>query len=783
MSYDQPKPVFDVPLFPEQDEQGGDDLPTYDDLAAQHGPNSRFGRWRQWIEKRAAERYADVTPEEYQRRRARGWGEGIDNPGHAPHTSSSVERGQALASPETQLNIHNAFSDPTWEQLPPGLQQLHINTDFSTSTLPVSPLGRTSGPSPPAALIPENVFPSHLKLYQFGSRFLPHATAPIRCLLPILNDEILLIGHDGGLSVLDMFPREWADEGLTEKGPADAEAKPIWEGEVVYQMSVLEAESTGQGTPQGVVLALVGPTADSATKEQEGMRTLRMYNLASLVSLGKWAIAQKGHRPLNLRAPFAAGKHQQNKKHGKQGSLTKGLKSLVIDAPIAQPQSPSDSLSEPQASYSALAEQPMYTKPLPPRPSERSDSVGSQSSWDVVDDLPLLWAAHYAPLASAGSRLHNTSVLFYELYQNETQRARGGALLAVATKSNILLYEAPKGERAFHLVKEFYTPLTARSITFVHQSVLEVMSRSSSDAAARPGSSSSQRHTRIVSLNMNAQRYSHQLSLFVVFDKKAGLIRIADSAVSEVDLFEESNGLTQLLTASNVGSPTINRKSRASWDGRAFAREHKGVWVPPVKFDIPASSNYSLARSMYILTRGKQSHIVPNPLPPSISAVPPYRILLWSFHPTHISCRVHLPSMDDVQGPPPFLQVIAFGEDGLEVQELPLSSLNEQHRKGKRREQDAVVAQSSSIGGDTGFLCTGGHWSQPLHPNLTRSDTMESYDSATSFESLSSETMAEKMQAHQGIYGWVRKGVEDFRVFWVGGTGAECDGENNEGDL
>jgi hypothetical protein len=25
----------------------------------------------------------------------------------------------------------------------------------------------------------------------------------------------------------------------------------------------------------------------------------------------------------------------------------------------------------------------------------------------------------------------------------------------------------------------------------------------------------------------------------------------------------------------------------------------------------------------------------------------------------------------------------------------------------------------------------------------------------------------------QGIYGWVCKGMEDYRVFWVGGTGKE----------
>jgi hypothetical protein len=59
-------------------------------------------------------------------------------------------------------------------------------------------------------------------------------------------------------------------------------------------MSILEAEDTGEGTPQGVVLLLVGPEPDSPTgKDQESLRTLRMYNLGSLISLAKWAVAQK----------------------------------------------------------------------------------------------------------------------------------------------------------------------------------------------------------------------------------------------------------------------------------------------------------------------------------------------------------------------------------------------------------------------------------------------------------------------------------------------------------
>ena len=56
-------------------------------------------------------------------------------------------------------------------------------------------------------------------------------------------------------------------------------------------MTLLEAESTGDGTPQGVVLALVGPPTDSP-KEQESVKAIRMYNLAGLASLAKWAMVQ-----------------------------------------------------------------------------------------------------------------------------------------------------------------------------------------------------------------------------------------------------------------------------------------------------------------------------------------------------------------------------------------------------------------------------------------------------------------------------------------------------------
>lgn len=58
-------------------------------------------------------------------------------------------------------------------------------------------------------------------------------------------------------------------------------------------MSVLEAEDPGNGTPQGVVLAVVGPSQDSSSSKDSETRVARMYNLASLISLARWAIANK----------------------------------------------------------------------------------------------------------------------------------------------------------------------------------------------------------------------------------------------------------------------------------------------------------------------------------------------------------------------------------------------------------------------------------------------------------------------------------------------------------
>lgn len=110
---------------------------------------------------------------------------------------------------------------------------LQLMTDGINSYYP--PLDVPRHPSPPLPPLPpvsQKLGATHLKLHQFGSRFLPHTKSPIHCLLPILSDRLLLIGHDDGLSVLDMYPQECSESGdITLKGPDEAQARLVWQGE------------------------------------------------------------------------------------------------------------------------------------------------------------------------------------------------------------------------------------------------------------------------------------------------------------------------------------------------------------------------------------------------------------------------------------------------------------------------------------------------------------------------------------------------------------------------
>lgn len=318
-----------------------------------------------------------------------------------------------------------------------------------------------------------------------------------------------------------------------------------------------------------------------------------------------------------------------------------------------------------------------------------------------------------------------------------------------------------------------------KSITFFQQVISEV-GRSPSDAGPsrfqsshrRSDSTGTMRGERVLTSPNGTLSYGTQLSLFVIFEKKAGWIRLGDSAVGEFELLDDGLGPSSSSSGHHhprdlaVASPLNMRRSRLSFDVSGML----GKWIPLTQCDLPLPGS---TKKVYLLTRGRKTHIVPCPLPVGMSACQPLRALMWKSAPSAVKARVCTNEVGD--GPSPYLQLIGFGEHGVEVQELSLGFLSK--GKGKARADDAIWGEDDG-GGATGFLCMGGHWDQPhyspYHP-LNRSSSTVSDMSQRSFASVETDELMERMQQEEGMYAWCRKGLEDYRVFWLGGSTNEDD--------
>lgn len=373
-------------------------------------------------------------------------------------------------------------------------------------------------------------------------------------------------------------------------------------------------------------------------------------------------------------------------------------------------------------------------------------------------------------------------------------------MLAVATKACILLYETPKGERSFRFVKEFYTPLPAKSINFVQQTSTEAIRATS---IHHPEGGEKLRKERPVSKlghdftqSPRARRistpgdhtYGSQLSLFVIFEKRAGLIRISDASVSEIELFDDGGGPpspTSTLTPQSTISPASLSSQisthgfRRSIDALGFLREGKGSWLPLRTLEIPCppSANgeppsFSSAKTVAFMSRGRKTHIVPSPLPTPLVSNPPLRVVRWQSPPRHVVPRLSTDSSKD-----PKLQVIAFTDQGVEVVEMGINflfrppDLGPSIGKGKGRMPSISTSEPLTRGSwessdVAGFLAKGGFW-HTLDTSTGRPELRQPVADSDSSVYTAPGNMTE---AGKGIYAWAQKGLEDYRVVWLGDT-------------
>ncbi|KAG9089659.1 hypothetical protein FS749_001154, partial [Ceratobasidium sp. UAMH 11750] len=830
-----------------------------------------FGRWQAWVEKRAAERYAD---DPQRRRQSTGWGPTIEAP--------EVPQPPAYSAPPEEL------------------------------------LARAPAPPPVTRAVARCLSVAH-----FGSRFIPHSHVPIETLLPLgLDDRFVLLGTQRGLTVLDILPSLHGAQPVAGTARALEEAKPhdVWTGEGVWQLALLETQDMGGPSPQGTVLALVGADVNENAIDRKGMepvRTIRMYNLASLTSLVKWCVTKKDAQPVDLRRPASnpAQPSPTLKKHRPtSSSVFSNFKALFIDPQSQPPHIQPYDISAvstpitPTAQTLRLAVPPSHSRSVSPsaRPSLSATSPSdTPGDWDIIDDLPLRWATDYVSLSRPGTKLAGLSVLFFELWRDVSGMPGGPrTYLAVATRQCIFLYESAPGERAFRIIKEFYTPLPARSIRFVQQlsspadGGFNTVSRSFSSLSSRasPGqnhvhthhrnaSHSQAQRTRRTSLS-DPSRGQPQLALFVTFAKKAGLIRLGDAAVGEIELWDEEPS-----SGGSIGG--AGRRSVESLSNVGFGVEReKGAWAPLETCDIPpqvaqngpreaqspstagpaspyptdfisspistnpSGVSWSTAPSSYpylnsgasprintrasgyspspspgpftapalpapspptppsafapgssypaqvaLLTRGRRTDVVALPLRVPVGSRAPLCTVMWMTPPSKVVPRVVTPASntrgpnEPVEAQSSYLQIVAFLKEGVDVAEIPLSTLRldkpASWGKGKGKASTASTEEvrlvKVDVGGPAGYLAPGGRWHRfgNTASEENNSDTrpgrqegrfgVQRADSAwsvSSWDSTMQEHQREKekqRKAEEGCYAWVCRGHGDFYVVWIGG--------------
>lgn len=274
--------------------------------------------------------------------------------------------------------------------------------------------------------------------------------------------------------------------------------------------------------------------------------------------------------------------------------------------------------------------------------------------------------------------------------------------------------------------------------------------------------------------------YGPQLSLFVVFDKKASWIRIVDSAVGEMELPDDSyiSSLNQSGSSGSLlsGRDTLSAGSHNVRSRLSFEHLAPQKWILPIQCELPVlgadDSHHSEAmRKVIFLTRGRKTHILPSPLPTNYATYPSLAIVTWKSPPRNVVPRLCEPGdTDEIRDLPPFLQLVAFGEDGLEVQEMSLNFISRGKGKSKATFEEVLQAQDDVIG-TCGFLTTGGHWDQVnrmMRPDgLTRTS---STSSDASYDSVGTSVIVSRLEREKGAYAWWKKDAGDYRVFWVGGS-------------
>ncbi|WVQ84090.1 hypothetical protein IAT38_006235 [Cryptococcus sp. DSM 104549] len=659
--------------LPSYEQSLGPEVGNGDGEGEGSGGLARFGRWRGWVEKRALERFNDTDREA--RRAAR----------------------RQIPPPE-----------PSPVPLPPSYDS--SNPTPSSSSQP--PL-----PDPyahlPLAARPTPLPNTSLLSLAYGSPFIPHASAPITCALPLLAGRLVLLGTEAGLRILN------TDE-------EDAPAKGVWWGLPVWEIHILHlAPPNGGSTPRGTVLLLCGGAPDSShpgrPKRGSGAH-VRLYKLESLVSLARWSALQaKGYAGLDMSSGSGGGGGGSGGGGGGAGGLGRmgSLSGLGSFRGKGKGKGRMGSDEWTMVDRWSLNSSTNAT-------SQASTSSPSSSPTPSGEDLPRLWAADHTYLRTPSSTTQGPSsskpssdCLTTAVFRNQHR-----IFLAVGTGTQVVVHAgippdpdqpgSSEGDGCrFTGARTLYLPAPPVHLAFLQlpgndltpddsssapggyagaeeeddtTSLFEYddlpTPRSRSDTSHEPLRARSSSYSSRSSYARGAppplaeagQSGSPSLGLFVSFGSRACLIRVVDSAVLDF----------KLRSGTGSGGGGGGGLGGLGGDGGAG----KGDWGALETLVLPGGGvdGGGEGGEVYVMTRGKETFLFAAPFEIPSHFNTPLAQVLWPESPFSLSASLFSSSPSspsssrttntaDAAGEDITIQLIATSFTGnLHVQQLTFSA-------------------------------------------------------------------------------------------------------------
>ncbi|GAA5955329.1 hypothetical protein JCM3765_003283 [Sporobolomyces pararoseus] len=627
-----------------QTEQEGEEEipPSYEETRQAEPNNPRFGRWRNWVEKRGVDRR--LEREEMSRNgqsEKTSWDLPRSNDSALDATTGrrwSWDRGQDQESDQEAVRIARTRDELMENRLSSAGQYSISNPDYLQPQAGNSRESRSRSSSAASTGTgggggTRNRLTKNVTIERLGSRFdrgLPQkplcgmmlpTQAPSSNLKPE-EDRFLLVGTSGGLYIVDLEPALSSSAPLrtsspsSTSSPADSSTSstrivPLWLGIGVYHLEcyVEPAKPKSEGA-KGLLVMLVGNEA--------GGLEVKMWSLSAIVNLVKWRIynevskllyarqfsfleltileISQSSNPLDL-TPIPA--HHNSNSHARNASFS-SFKKSILNSP--SPKGKGKQLSPDSASF--------------PKPAhKKSDSNSTISSPPpLLDDRTALPHEWYNSSVRLPLPKPHTPILFFSLSRmplrseedtgsvdseddsdvedltNEQLRKRsklreeeGKLFLLVATKGVVYVFESSlEQRRSWKLTRELTAPSTPRFMQLVRSPKISTNVIHATSHAPRSASTSSSSSTTTTN---EAASYPLDLCLLLGLSHRSVLIHLSDCSVVELVIpSSSSTSSTSSTPLSRSRTKSVSNSIKSTASSSTTTHHHK--FTPSLKLNL-----------------------------------------------------------------------------------------------------------------------------------------------------------------------------------------------------